>query len=203
MMLSRQLTKLSRGFKLISLFGLVLLLSACSGKITPPPEPEVSRQVFVLNHGRHSSLVLEGADGDLKRYSYGDWRFYAEGQTSFFSGLRALFVPTKSALGRKELPGPATLDNVIKQVNILIINSVTLNAEAMKVDQLKAELDNIYQQNQASKIYRPDFDLYFVHHPNQYHTFHNSNQIIGIWLNQLGSEIHGWPLLSDWQLQKD
>lgn len=194
-------TLLGRVFKLTGLFGLLFLISACSGKITPPHEPESARQVFVLNHGRHSSLVLEGADGDLRRYSYGDWRFYAEGKTGFFSGLRALFMPTKSALGRRELSGPATLDNVTQQINILVLNSVTLDAEAFKVDQLTAELEKIYQQNIASKIYRPDFDLDFVHHPNTYHTFHNSNQIIGQWLRQLGSEIHGWPLLSDWQIQ--
>lgn len=179
----------------------VWVLSGCSGRIVPPPAPENPRAVFILNHGQHSSLVIEDKNGDLARYSYGDWRYYAEGETSFWSGLRAVFAPTKAALGRKHLSGPATLENVYKQVRISVINAVPLEADASAVDSLQYKLETIYHQNQDSKIYRQDYDLEFVHHPMTYSVRHNSNQVIGQWLTELGSEIHGWPLLSKWQVQ--
>jgi len=178
-----------------------LILSGCSGRITPPQIPETPRAVFVLDHGQHSSLVIEDKHGNLARYSYGDWRYYAEGKTGLWSGLRAIFTPTKAALGRKQLSGPATLENVQKQVRIVVVNAVPLEAEAAAVDALQYQLETIYIQNQDSKIYRRDYDLEFVRHPKTYSVRHNSNQVIGQWLTELGSEVHGWPLLSNWRIQ--
>lgn len=176
------------------------MLSGCSGRITPPKSPEIPRAVFVLDHGQHSSLIIEDKQGDLARYSYGDWRYYAEGKTGIFSGVRAIFVPTKAALGRKQLSGPATPENIHEQVKIAVLTIVSLEAEASAVDALQQKLDTVYQQNQASRIYRQDFDLEFVHYPMTYSVLNNSNQVIGQWLTELGSEIEGWPLLSNWQV---
>ena len=179
---------------------IILILSGCSGRITPPKSPEIPRAVFVLDHGQHSSLIIEDKQGDLARYSYGDWRYYAEGKTGIFSGVRASFVPTKAALGRKQLSGPATPENIHEQVKIAVLTIVSLEAEASAVDALQQKLDTVYQQNQASRIYRQDFDLEFVHYPMTYSVLNNSNQVIGQWLTELGSEIEGWPLLSNWQV---
>ena len=179
---------------------LILMLTGCSGRITPPESPEIPRAVFVLDHGQHSSLIIEDKQGDLARYSYGDWRYYAEGKTGIFSGVRAIFVPTKAALGRKQLSGPATPENIHEQVKIAVLSIVSLEAEASAVDALQQKLDTVYQQNQASRIYRQDFDLEFVHYPMTYSVLNNSNQVIGQWLTELGSEIEGWPLLSNWQV---
>ncbi|ODN67261.1 hypothetical protein [Methylophaga muralis] len=195
-----KITSIRTGW-LILVVCISLILSGCSGRITPPTTPETPRAVFVLDHGQHSSLVIEDKHGNMARYSYGDWRYYAEGKTSFWSGLRAVFAPTKAALGRKQLSGPATLENVYKQVRISVIKAVPLEAEASAVDALQYKLETIYLQNQDSKIYRQDYDLEFVHHPMAYSVRHNSNQIIGQWLTELGSEIHGWQLLSNWQVR--
>ena len=109
-------------------------------------------------------------------------------------------MPTKAALGRKQLSGPATPENIHEQVKIAVLTIVSLEAEATAVDALQQKLDTVYQQNQASRIYRQDFDLEFVHYPMTYSVLNNSNQVIGQWLTELGSEIEGWPLLSNWQV---
>lgn len=178
----------------------VLLLNGCSGRIIPPKPPEIPRAVFVLDHGYHSSLVVEDKHGELARYSYGDWRYYAEGKTGIWSGLRAIFAPTKAGLGRKQLSGPATLQNIQKQLKVAVVEAVALQAEATAVDNLQHKLETIYLQNQHSRIYRKEFDLDFVPYPKPYSVWHNSNQVIAHWLTELGSEIHGWPLLSNWQI---
>ena len=187
--------------KLVLIIFAVLMLSGCSGRIIPPPSPDIPRSVFVLDHGHHSSLVIEDKQGEMTRYSYGDWRYYAEGKTGFWSGLRAIFVPTKATLGRKQLSGPATLQSIEKQMRIAVVGAVPLEAEASAVDALQDKLESIYQQDRTSKIYRPDFDLDFVRYPTPYSILHNSNQVTGQWLTELGSEIEGWPLLSHWQVK--
>lgn len=170
--------------------------------VTPPPTPEHPRTVYILDHGRHSSLVLARADGSLMRYSYGDWRYYAAGDTGAMSTLQAGLMPTQGALGRRQLPGPADEARVRQQVLVWIKTLLTLQAEAERVDALIADLEAIYQQNLATRIYRNDYDLKFVHHPSPYHLKNNSNRMVAEWLIFLGAEVENLEraLLSDWRL---
>ena len=50
---------------------LVVLLGGCTTTVVVPPAPEQPRAVFLLDHGRHATLVLETAEGGLVRYAYG------------------------------------------------------------------------------------------------------------------------------------
>ncbi|WP_292353856.1 MULTISPECIES: hypothetical protein [unclassified Methylophaga] len=186
---------------LILFMPIMLMLNGCSGRIIPPQPPESPRAVFVLDHGHHSSLIIEDKQGDMTRYSYGDWRYYAEGNTGIWSGLRALFVPTQAGLGRKQLSGPASIENIHNQITVVIANAVSIEAEAKAVDDLQLKLEKIYRQNQGQQIYHGTFDLYFVPYPKPYSFWHNSNHMLGQWLSELGTDIHGWPLFSNWQLQ--
>lgn len=178
-----------------------LIGSGCSGRITPPHPPEIPRTVFILDHGHHSSLIIEDKQGDIARYSYGDWQYYAEGKTGFWSGLRALLTPTKAGLGRKQLAGPATIENVRNQLKVAIANAISIEVEAKAVDDLQLKIEKIYRQNQGQQIYHGTFDLYFVPYPKPYSFWHNSNHMLGHWLSELGNDIDGWPLFSNWQLQ--
>ena len=55
---------------------ILLLMATLSGcgttLIVPPDKPRDPAPVFVLDHGRHTSLVLSAANGTLHRYAYGD-----------------------------------------------------------------------------------------------------------------------------------
>jgi hypothetical protein len=181
---------------------LLPLLLGCSGQIVSPSVPEHPRAIFVLDHGRHSSLVLSKPDGSLVRYSYGDWHYYAEGETGLVQGTRALFFQTQGALGRRLLPGPAEEDAVFRQVRVGIVNLLHFQVEGAAVDRLDRELDALYQRNIHSYLYRAENDLEFVHHPQPYTLCHNSNQVVAEWLQNLGLEVHGRPVLSRWRLLK-
>src|SRR5687768_14257878 len=86
------------------------IVAACAATyvVAPPPlAPAIARApVAVLDHGRHSSLVIGLPDGRMVRYAYGDWRWYAEGKTGAAEGYAALFRETPSALGRRVMAGP-------------------------------------------------------------------------------------------------
>ena len=177
-----------------------LLLTGCTVVLTPPSPPQEGRALFLLDHGRHSSLVLERDDGGLARYSYGDWRYYAEGEATWGVGFWALLRPTPAALGRRLLPGPADESSLRKQVAVGVERLFPLCAEAVAVDRLLGELDQLHQGEHSQRLFRPDYDLEFVPHPLPYTLQHNSNYVVGSWLQQLGVGVAGHPRLANWRV---
>jgi hypothetical protein len=73
-----------------------LWLFGCGATVYPPRHVPAPSQVGVLDHDRHSSLILQIPDG-MVRYFYGDWQWYALRQTGPLEGISALFRPSKAA----------------------------------------------------------------------------------------------------------
>jgi hypothetical protein len=181
---------------------LLPLLSGCGTTlITPPADLREPAAVFVLDHGRHTSLVLSAPDGSLHRYAYGDWAYYAERDTSLLRGLAALFWPTPGALGHRQMPGPATASAVREQVRVPIVELRGLQVERSRVEGLRHRLDLLIAQAEL-RLPAPEVDLVFVPHPRSYSLAHNSNQVVADWLTELGCEVSRRPILSGWRLRE-
>ncbi len=175
-----------------------LLLTGCGAtRISPPVEVLDPMPVFVLDHGRHTSLVLADGDGGLHRYAYGDWRYYAQGDTSLASGLAALFWRTPGALGYRRLRGEANAATVERMVRVGIAELHTLRVERARADALRARLDAIIAQA-PTLLPAPDVDLTFVPHPRAYSLAHNSNQVMADWLTELGCRVQRRPVWAAW-----
>jgi hypothetical protein len=186
--------------KALQPFVLLALLTACSSTVVvPPPAPVQARPVFVLEHGQHASLVIPGKTQGIVRYSYGDWNYYALGDKSISSGLRALQGPTLAGLGRRELKADATPQGVRSAVRVPVAAIHTVLAEASAIEALREKLEDIYRANQASLIYNADIDLEFVHHPVPYSSQHNSNRVVADWLQALGCEVRGPTFVPNWK----
>lgn len=181
---------------------LALISAACTTVVVPPAAPAAPQPVFLLDHGRHSSLVLPGEAGGLVRYSYGDWAYYALGRTGPFEATAAVLWPTRAGLGRRELPGPPTLEGVGRAVLVGIEQAYELIVDARDIERLRASLDAIYRANRQTLVYNPGNDLEFVHHPRRYTVFHNSNRVVADWLAELGCEIRGAALLARWRVER-
>lgn len=184
---------------------LVLATAACTAVIKPPVAPQVPQAVFVLDHGRHSSLVLPGADGGLVRYSYGDWSWYALEKTGPFRGSSAVLWPTRAAFGRRELAGaasgPATADVVRAAVRVGVEHLYELVVDARDAAALRRRLDALFHAADSTLVYNEAYDLEFVHHPESYWAFRNSNQMVARWLERLGCRVRGPALLSRWRVE--
>lgn len=178
-----------------------LLLAACAATVRPPPEPDAPRAVFLLDHGRHTSLVLARDDDGLVRYVYGEWRWYAEMDTGFLRTFPVLFKHTPAALGRRELAGPPEPDQVRAQIKVVIRELHDFQAEADRVDALIGDLDAQFDAHRETLHYNSVYDLEFVHHPIPYRLGHNSNHLAGQWLKQLGFEIRGNPVFGRWRVE--
>lgn len=182
----------------------LLILAGCSAVIVPPEPVHHPVSVFVLDHGRHASLVLpleEEHPGSV-RYSYGDWDYYALGRTGLASGLRALLMPTPAALGRQALgraPAPAEMQQWLL-VEIEAVHEIRVEAAASR--RLRAELEALFAASDNAAHYRADYDVHFVPHPEPYTLWNNSNRMIVRWLEALGCEMRGRPVLSDWRVAR-
>lgn len=180
---------------------LLLFLSACTTTIYPPRHVADPVRAAVLDHGRHASLVVEVPGRPaMIRYAYGEWDWYALRQIGAAEAISAVFWPTQGALGRKELPGTPSPDTVAREVRDGIENAVYFNVEADAARSLIARLDRTFSENISTRIYNEPYDLEFVQAPESYWLFHNSNFVVGRWLEELRCRIEGPTYLSDWRL---
>lgn len=185
----------------LGLLCLLPLLGACAAThVSPPEDPADPASVFILDHGRHTSLVLTTPEGDLVRFAYGDWRYYAERRTGFARAVAALLWSTRGALGRRELDGPPTQERVREAVPLLIDSLYEIRVERSKVEALRHRLNEIFDHAE-SELYSPDTFLVFVEHPRSYTFRHNSNRVIGDWLEELGCEVSGQRLFANWHIE--
>lgn len=189
---------------------LVLILagavSACAATytVTPPAlaPGEARAPLAVLDHGRHTSMVVGLGDGRMIRYAYGHWRWYAENDTSAGQGLAALFAESPAALGRRALPGPLTPDALQRQVLVGYVEVLLLDVDRAAADRLVARLDAIVAAGRDRQLYNGLVDLDFVPHPVPYSQAHSSNRVVARWLREMGAEVEGDGLMADWRLQE-
>ena len=174
------------------LLGLVLILSlsGCAATLTAPTDVEDPAPVWVLDHGRHNSLVVAPSEDLVMRYALGEWAWYADHQTGLIQALSALLWPTTSALGQAQLIGldPGCWQ---AQVGSEIRSVMTFAAEREAVAELVDKLTVQFDQSAVPPAYRPDLNLYFVPGPQPYHLLFNSNHQVVDWLESMGFAVRG------------
>jgi hypothetical protein len=191
----------SRIFGLVALAVTFLLISILvPTTLTPPENPTNPRLVFLIDHGTHSSLAIETSSGQMLRYSYGDFRYYAKRDTSLASGAAAILWPTPATLGRGELRGPISEESLRNQLVVVVEKIYPIEVEPDKANQLIAKLDEIYLAGLENHVSVPAYGLIFAPHPTDYFLTSNSSTMVGIWLRELGVEVFGWSLTSSWNL---
>ncbi len=174
---------------------LLVLLSACAATLHPPPPPESPVPVYVLDHGRHNSLVLVISEDRVMRYAFGEWRWYVDGETGPLRSLDALLRQTPGALGRGRLVGPPAPDCWVDQVGSEIRQVLVFSAESAKVTELADQIDAVFDSADANLYYSQLLNLEFVLAERPYMLAFNSNHQVVAWLEYLGFEISGNPAL--------
>lgn len=177
---------------------LCVCLSACTTTVVPPAQVEDPAWVGVLDHGRHSSLILETSDGGMVRYAYGDWGWYALDETGVSEGVAAVLWPTPAALGRKRLPGPFSPAAVARQVRVPIEHALYITVEARDSRRLLERLDRIFEEHDQTLTYSRSYDLTFVRLPESYWILDSSNLRVRHWLEELGCGVEGPGLFATW-----
>jgi hypothetical protein len=177
----------------------VLFLTACTTTLTCPPVEGPSRAVFVLDHGRHASLVIENDRGFLHRYTYGERRWYAENDTGYWRALGAGFRKTEGVLGRREIHTAATADAVAAGIREGVVSVHEFTVSTERADALILELDGLFFEGTSALVYNDLYDLEFAPHPRPYTAWHNSNHEVADWMRALDCTVNGTALRSDWR----
>jgi hypothetical protein len=174
-------------------------LQACTTLITPRSAPSDPVNVFIVDHGRTSSLVVPAPDGDLLRYAYGDWNWYALGRTTIWRGIAALLWPTQSGLGRGDLKGPGTIARVRQQIPFAE-HIYSLPVERADLLTFERKMETLYDSRRDTEVSNPSVGLSFVHHPRPYTYFWNSNHAVASWARELGCTTRGLSFGANWQV---
>lgn len=185
---------------LLMLLLLLPLFTGCSALITLPERVREPRTVQLLQHGRHSSLLLTAADQSRLRYSFGDWAWYVESDQSLASGSRALFKDSKGALGRQIVAATTPGENLAAKVGVGIGKAYLFQVEAAQVDALLATLEQQFTASQSVPFYSAERHLSFVPHSRPYTFNYNSNHQVADWLRALGLQVQGNPAWGNWRV---
>lgn len=183
------------------LLAFMLLLVGCSGRVTPPTSLGEPVDFYLVDHGRHSSLVLPREDG-VVRYTYGEWRWYAEGRRGMLAGMSAMLWPTRGTLGRQVFPDTDLIPFPEQVAPEGVEEVFPLQAEATRVTHLQRHLDAIFDQQRDSLTYHSGYDLEFVSYPRGYWLAHQSNLVVAQWLRMLDFEVGGLSWLSKWRIEE-
>lgn len=170
---------------------LAACLVGCAATLHPPQAVTDPLPVYVLDHGRHNSLVLVLAEDHAMRYALGEWEWYAEGRTGLGRSFQALFMSTPSALGRVRLEHALEPDCWVGQVGSEIFSVLAFVAEREQVEGLVADIDRQFEQSSVPPGFRPGLNLEFIPGPRPYTLGHNSNHQVVEWLETLGFEVRG------------
>ena len=186
----------------VSLIGLFLVSALSPTVLIPPRALTEPRQVFLIDHGTHTSIAIETNQETFIRYAYGDKNYYALRRTDLSSGAGALLVPTDAVLARAGLEITPSVEGVIDALPVVVQKVYPLQVEGFKADQLISSLDKIFIEGKEALIEVPAYGLTFVPHPDDYSWVNNSSTMIASWMRHMEITTIGWGLLAYWRVAR-
>lgn len=178
---------------------MTMMMGGCTVTVHPPLAPEHPVDVFIIDYGRHSSLLLPETHGTLLiEFTYGDWNWFALERDDPLDIFPTLFLPTQGTLGRWEWNVEPRVDSLKWAIPSERIHPVTVSGEAVAalLDRLETRFRTKLQTQRESELYQ----LVFVHDDRPYsllnHCIHTTRQ----WLEELGCQTSGMALVADFRI---
>jgi hypothetical protein len=198
--MSGNLTRSNEAFARIAAICLpfTCVLSGCATTIIPPQVPGDAVEVFVVDHGRTTSLVVP-TNGGMLRFAYGDWRYYALGRKDLYHGIAALLWPTQGALGRAAFSGAQTA-LTIRENSPGIESLHAVRVDSARVSAFERSMAVLYEAGREHEVENKSSRLNFVPHPRRYTYLWNSNHAVASWLRELGCETRGASFHASWRV---
>lgn len=181
-----------------------LACGGCAWEVTPPvvPPGAETATVFVTDYGRHARLGLPVGDRTVVEWGFGDWEYYAMEKTGPASSVRAISPFGRSALARREFHGVGG-DAGEFSGSAGGVRTAAIKVERAKSDALFLDLESRWRRGREVEAVRRDTDgLEFAAGEERYHLLHNSNKKTAVWLRELGCEVRGVPVISNFRVSE-
>jgi hypothetical protein len=199
-LLRKRTPPIARPFVPVAANCAIWALAGCATTVIPPERSADLAEVYVVDHGKTSSLIIPASGGGMLRYAYGDWNYYALGRRELRYGIAALFWPTHSGLGRAELRGVAGEPTVRAQAfSIESVHPVPVGLA--RVREFEQRMEALYSERRDTEVENPVTGLSFVHHPRDYTYLWNSNHAVASWLRELGCKTQGPSFRASWRVR--
>lgn len=179
----------------------MLLAGGCTHTVVPPTGLAEPATVFLLDHGRTSSLVLPH-DGRYARYAYGEWDWYALNRTGVLRASGTLFSDTEAAVGRRVFAAVPDPSAIRRATRVPAERAWAIRVPAGRVERLAAELDALFRAQADEAVANPLMALTFVPHPAPYSLTHNSNHMTATWLRRLECRVVTRGPFSRWEVER-
>ena len=181
--------------------GCVLILGGCSGTVTPPANPPRPTAVYLCDYGYHSSLLLPvGTVGTYVEYLFGDWDWAALNDTGVWPAVRAAVFSPQATLGRRYVyepgvswPRPMTTPDTQAR---LWVDGDRCRALQLALDARWRAAAGTATDDGADGGY-----YVYVKDAERYTLAHNCNRVTADWLDALGCDTGGRPVLSHFQVR--
>jgi hypothetical protein len=170
----------------------------CATRVIPPAVHGEAATVYLSDYGRHSSLLLP-ARGGYNEYAFGDWEFFARGDTRWWVGLRALLHSPQATLGKRFIAAP---DGIVTAKTIDAQRLMSFQAPRPRIEALEMSLTAAFARAHADPLYSDYSKLYHVRNAEPYWLLHNCNHVTARWLRQLGCDVRGTCITSKFYLQQ-
>lgn len=179
-----------------------MLADGCGMTITPPTGISDTVEVYVADHGIHTSLVLPREDGSLTEYSFSRFDWAALDQDQWYRSLPAIIVPGPGTIGIRNFPGPSTPANILHQFELANNQPPVKSLHAVPVSEarcreLLAHLDQRWASQSGTEVFNVKRGMRFVKDSESYSLMHNCNTEVAIWLRELGCRVDGAAMVAE------
>jgi hypothetical protein len=179
---------------------LALLLPGCAWTVRPPAQLADPVPVWISEYGKHCRIAVPSGRSTFIEYGFGEWNYYGREKRGLFSILRAGSGWGAGAFSRRELvPAP---DGTLGPWQTGGTRSEGILVERARAEALRTKLDARWQANQHTVRTREIDGVTVSRDPARYHLFRNSNHATAEWLGELGCEVRGFPILSNFRVKQ-
>ena len=195
--------RLGRAIKALALClalltGLVTLSACQSWKITPPSDVQNPVRVLLNEYGRHTTVAFPAGTKTYVEFGFGEWHFYGREQQGVGSSLRAIGGAGRGALSRREIITENNDDEGFARA-AGSLRSVGIDVETTRMQDLKQLLEERWH-HAPERVVRGRDHIEVRQTPGGYHLFRNSNAVSAGWLREMGADVKGNPVLSNFEV---
>ncbi|MBX3359054.1 MAG: DUF2459 domain-containing protein [Phycisphaeraceae bacterium] len=177
---------------------LAVAAGGCATTVVPPKNPHDPVSVYIVDYGKHSSLMVPRDNDRVTEFAFSSWTWEALKWNTWLNVFPILTSPSQGTLCVKEWPGPLNEMTIRMQTTADVVYNVRVSKQ--DVDRLIAKLDEAYRKREDELIFHAPTGWVYVKSDTSYWSAHTCNTEVAVWLEELGCTVKGQQVYADFQV---